>query len=217
MFTVTGQQLADHIPLASLPKRFGGTLEVKHHDWIAHCVKTTWIGQPNVDDAFCDASNNRIAEFLEAMNHNSSISADAVRYSVSSSMMADDESEKSDGVRECFDSAADMDLSLDGFNSPPFSPRSTSAVRKRSADASSTDSAANNLPESLGKKRLNVDGLHGVSGGVKQEESIHMSETEGMTLDELIDYCRIKGPKGLTKDYADIKYELPAGTFNTSR
>jgi len=38
-----------------------------------------------------------------------------------------------------------------------------------------------------------------------------------MTINELIDYIRVKGQHGLVKEYKLLKEEFPAGTFEESR
>ena len=49
------------------------------------------------------------------------------------------------------------------------------------------------------------------------DESIHGPEAGGMTIKELMEYVRIKGRRGLIREYGNIKKEPPAGTFMTSK
>jgi tyrosine-protein phosphatase non-receptor type 9 len=49
------------------------------------------------------------------------------------------------------------------------------------------------------------------------EASIHGPEPGGLTIKELVEYCRIKGQRGLIKEYRIIKDEPPNGTFDISK
>jgi hypothetical protein len=49
------------------------------------------------------------------------------------------------------------------------------------------------------------------------EGSIHGPDTTGLTIQELVQYCRIKGQRGLMKEYKEIKDEAPVGTFEISK
>lgn len=66
------------------------------------------------------------------------------------------------------------------------------------------------------KKRPSSEELDGSYGGIASE-SIHMPEPIGLTIKELVEYCRIKGRRGLYKEYAQLKSESPDGTFEVSK
>ena len=56
-----------------------------------------------------------------------------------------------------------------------------------------------------------------VSSYVSDDESIHRPEDGGMTVLELVEHVKEFGRKGLFHDYAIIKNEPPAGTFDISK
>ena len=50
-----------------------------------------------------------------------------------------------------------------------------------------------------------------------EEESIHGPEGGGLNIKDLMEYTRIKGRKGLIKEYQQIKSEPPQGSFEASK
>lgn len=50
VYTVSIPQLTLHIPRGSLPTRLGGTLEVAHHVWLLHCLKSMANRLPSEQD-----------------------------------------------------------------------------------------------------------------------------------------------------------------------
>ena len=49
------------------------------------------------------------------------------------------------------------------------------------------------------------------------EESIHHAETGGMTVMDLVEHVKSLGRRGLFHEYALIKTESPAGSFDISK
>lgn len=213
-------QLCHHIPTESLPRRFGGTLEINHRDWISHCLQTAWSSSPDVE--------TEIAAYLEPMNnHPFSMSSststtasgdDACPCDWSDQLPTDRRFTWQDG---CFDFTGDLSDDWSGSLNSPLSPFSTvknSSVRKRSADLSSPTMVvtASNDHDPLvlpNKKRSSSAELD----SNVEPESIHVPEPGGDTIKELVEYCRIKGRHGLYKEYALLKAEPPQGTFEVSK
>lgn len=201
VYTVNILQLPVHIPIASLPQRFGGKMEVSHRDWIHKCLQTAW-GK---------GAESEIGAYLEGMHSAPST------VSLASSMTASTVSADSGTLSEEPESDAghkpkscrverDMDTSDDFSCSTPSSPTSPSVenhslLGKRGAENEAIASR---------KKRSH-------SEEPTCEPSIHVPESGGFTVKELVDYCRIKGRNGLKRQYEAIKAEPPAGTFECSK
>ncbi|ELU07177.1 hypothetical protein CAPTEDRAFT_228741 [Capitella teleta] len=177
VYTINILQLPVHIPLSSLPLRFGGKMEVSHRDWIHQCLRSAWGKN----------SEGEISTYLEGMN-----SADSVGSLSSMTVSSAAESEDSDNKR----SEQNMDTS-DCSSSPTSPHHEGSLLGKRGADFDSEGG--------LNKKSL------------KEEPSLHGPESGGFTIRELVDYCRIKGRRGLRRQYEVIKMEPPQGTFDVSK
>ena len=54
------------------------------------------------------------------------------------------------------------------------------------------------------------------SSGFSDDDSLHMDDGRGITLQELLQQLQTKGRRGLYDDYWEIKSRPPAGTFNHS-
>lgn len=220
VYTASVLQLCHHIPTESLPRRFGGTLEINHRDWISHCLQTAWSSSPDIE--------TEIAAYLEPMNnHLFSMSSSTSTTASGDDPCPCDWSDQLPPDRRlnwqdgCFDFTGDLSDDWSGsLNSPlsPFSTAKNSSVRKRSADLSSPTAvvtASNDLdPLTLpNKKRSSSADLD----SSVEPESIHVPEPVGLTIKELVEYCRIKGRRGLYKEYAQLKAEPPQGTFEVSK
>lgn len=211
-------QLPQHIPLESLPSRFGGKLEVNHREWISQCLQAAWNSSPDVE--------TEIATYLEPMNNHLSCMSNSTSTTTSADNLFpyDGDSNCPDRKFDCFDVSGDLSDDWSSSLNSPQSPLSiaitrNTAQRKRSADLSSPTSATpagdggNKLLVFPNKKRLSSDELDGNGA----PESIHMPEPVGLTIKELVEYCRIKGRHGLYKEYAQLKCESPEGTFDVSK
>ena len=229
--TVNEHQLTSHIPLASLPKRFGGTLELDHRAWLSHCLQMAWKQSPNID--------MEISTYLEPMSNHS----DVMNCSLSSSASTttgDDLTLSDWDLNDSRVLVRSREESMDygdevkhdwnaSLNSPttPFSPsKNSSSARKRSAEVSPNVVTSNGVPTLLPhKKRPSSSDSPENTTSTKEsiheesihEESIHMPDPSGLTIRELMEYCKIKGQKGLVKEYVTLKAEPPQGTFEISK
>ena len=226
-----------HIPHVSLPRRLGGLLDHDHREWLARCLKISWsrssLAATVVVGTTADL-DERIETYLgPAQPHNHRNQRfDSLSSSMSTAVSIDDGATfgdwDGDGLpatklrrhahHDTFDTDSfnldDLSTSLE-WNDPFLSSWSpTTKQAKRSIDLTPPtpyvvdspipESATIELP---GKRRQPSCG----------DDSIHEPEPGGFTIRELVDYCRIKGQKGLMKDYALIKVEPPMGTFEVSR
>ena len=84
--------------------------------------------------------------------------------------------------------------------------------RKRASDSSPSETPPGEHappPALPRKKRPNSETFY--------EASIHEPEQGGMNIEELVEFVRTMGRRGLYHDYAMIRSEPPAGTFDISK
>lgn len=87
---------------------------------------------------------------------------------------------------------------------------SSSDSRKRTSDSEKSTDGQNVSSLPCKKRPVSV-------GPSIFEESIHKPDDNGLTLEELVEHIKAMKKKGLYDEYASIKMEPPAGTFNTCR
>jgi len=208
--TVNIQQLASHIAISSLPRRLGGIADISHAVWVSQCLQSLWH-KSSVDD-------DDIVAYVAPIVARPSL-ADTTRQSISS-MSPSDAGWDSDALNAAFNAGFNL-----GWDGPPSSASDItspfwSSSRKRSVDSSpitgrEVSGNCSSPPASVillspppPKRRLSSNSA---------SESIHGPESDGMTINELIDYIRVKGQHGLVKEYKLLKEEFPAGTFEESR
>ncbi|XP_064618737.1 tyrosine-protein phosphatase non-receptor type 9-like isoform X2 [Lineus longissimus] len=200
--TVNKEQLPIHIPLESLPRSLGGLAEVNHRDWLRHCLLT--LSNLNMDP-------NCVETFFANATHDTAVINSPSPTGSENFTISDMESEDShetvpekhnneDREKEVeVEKEDNLNKKMNGEgvieDTPPC---------KRGSDTSpsqSGDQAHGNLPR---KKRPSSN---------MYEDSIHMPEAGGMTVEELVKYVRQRRKNGLVAEYMSIKCEPPAGTF----
>ena len=55
------------------------------------------------------------------------------------------------------------------------------------------------------------------SSGFSDDDSLHLDDGRGFTLEEFVRHLKEKGRQGLCHDYSQIKSRPPEGTFENSR
>lgn len=211
--------MVSHVPANTLPRRLGGSADIDHRAWITQCLLASWHRTSPLNDDRDERIASYVADIIPQMT---SPPSDAGRPSLSSFSPGDGvwDTESlsaalgSDSVINEFD----WDASITSSSEAPVSPYS-SLSRKRSieqsppvsANLSSNDSLTAKPPLLLtspppAKRRQPTD-----------DGSIHGPDAGGLTVQELVEYCRIKGQRGLIKEYKAIKEEAPDGSFEASR
>ena len=87
--------------------------------------------------------------------------------------------------------------------------RKTSDSRKLSPDLSSVNEAPG---EDMPRKKRPMS-----SGSNILDDSIHMPDSNGINIQELLSKVNSFKRKGLFQEYGSVKMEAPSGTFNTSK
>jgi len=201
------QQLSSHIAVSSLPPRLGGIADVSHAVWVSRCLQSLWH-KSTIDD-------DDIVAYVAAIVARPS-PAEMTRQSISSAS-------PSDAIWDVESLNARFDLGWDGpptsssvdLNSPLWSPprkhsneASVVAGREMAGSCSSPSAAVILLSPPPPKRRLSSNSV---------SESIHGYDSDGLTINALVDYIRDRGQHGLTREYKLLKEEVPSGTFEASK
>lgn len=209
-------QLPKHIPMNSLPRRLGGQLDFCHTEWLRRCLCVMAGKNANL--------NHDIAAFFENIDNDNVVEGDreslpgSVPSSLTSTPNGDDNSFRfssdleSDGstIQEKHsdeDREKEVSVEKDSMRSPHIQSRGSSPTRKRTSESHSPVPPGENP---LTKKRPTADMN-------TWEESIHTSEPGGMTPAELVENVKVKGRRGLIREYCMLKHQPPAGTFDVSK
>ena len=200
----------------SLPRRLGGQQEFSHTDWLRRCL--CMMAGKNANNL-----NHDIAAFFENIDNDNVVDADlslpgSVPSSLTSTPNGDDnsfrfssdlESDSSTIQEKHSDEDREKEVSVekDSTRSPHIQPRGGSPTRKRTSESHSPIPPGENP---LSKKRPTSDNN-------SWEQSIHTAEPGGMAPADLVEHVKIKGRRGLIRDYYNLKHQPPQGTFDISK
>ncbi|RWS28323.1 tyrosine-protein phosphatase non-receptor type 9-like protein [Leptotrombidium deliense] len=203
VFMVNVSQLPMHVPIASLPKDLGGQFEVDHSTWIKHCYESASKNLADLYDLasynkFPFSSANQLLNGAMLVNCTNKLSAADCDSLIRSNGNYSDEDEDSSTASAKFEK----------------SERSRNSDENCRVQSLSHKSKPENIvmPNSSDEKlNKNSSPLLNSMG-----DSIHCS-TEGMNLEEFIQYMKRKSKKGLYEEYNEIKQMPVEGTFEVSR
>ncbi|XP_076465976.1 tyrosine-protein phosphatase non-receptor type 9-like [Babylonia areolata] len=225
VYTVSLQELNQYVPKELLPKTLGGNQASVHPVWLQLCREVATGLHPDMDTYFMapkapTASSSRGS----CSSVTPSFSSDTDQFisdfdSVSSKDTVHEKHNHEDREKEKGDWDHKDDLNSKKRRSSTS--RRNSESRKRSSESGTLDhhhhhhhNHAHEPPssESLPRKKRPLS-----SGSNILDDSIHMPESTGLTLDMLVEHVRTVKKKGLFNEYAHIRMEPHAGTFNHSR
>ncbi|CAG5136093.1 unnamed protein product [Candidula unifasciata] len=216
VYTVSISELCSYIPKETLPVQLGGAQEPCHKVWLQFCYQCATNQQPDPAAYFisCSGAGRRsISRSIstDTDNHISDFDSESSKDTVNEKHTNEDrekEKEDQDSVLE----KEDNTLSVNGKEREDglvSSKRKTSESHKLSSDLSAVNElVANDMPRK--KRPLS-------SGSNILDDSIHMPDDSGTTVEELISKVNAFKRKGLFSEYASIKMEQPTGTFNVSK
>ncbi|MGH0137733.1 UNVERIFIED_CONTAM: hypothetical protein FKN15_018115 [Acipenser sinensis] len=217
--TVTAHELANHIPMESLPEHLGGSSQYSHVAWIQSCVNSTQ-GQQNGD-----CMDNLFQSYTLDQNPVS----DGLNSNCTPQTVTDNTKHQHNHYHENRTSNLHADPSslgnLQNLNSP---------VVTANYDGADTDSSVNTNgrkppPQSEtppdtplhkhGSEELAVPPLPQKARPLPSvmEMSIHLPEDGGMHIQELVQHIKRKKKKGIYQEYEEIRKEPPSGTFDYSK
>lgn len=222
MYTVSQEQLQQHIPRDSLPQKFGGNLSINHRFWLQVCAQFHQSNSEIIDSYFVSrkqsvsnsSSDNSDFIHLNDRGLDSEDSKETV-----SEKQSNEEGEKDDLIDvNCIEK--EVNVEKDGrYKSKrrheSDNAQNSSRVSKSSSELNDSYPANTNMegipPPNPCKKRPTSQGSN------VWEDSIHMAEEGGMAVADLVRHVKEKGKRGLHDEYAEIRREQPSGTFVASR
>ena len=201
---------------------------MNHREWIAKCLQLYWGKHVNIDQD--------IAAYFESMASSLGTAGDMSVSTISTVTSVGDAD-----VDNVF--ASDFETENTTTGPPPtkkgtVSEKQNSEYREKELRIENMDSEDNTLPstsppptpthlKSLSEESSVSSESSPVTGNGPQrkkrplsddaDDSLHGPELGGLDIKDFVAYTRIKGRKGLQREYAQIKEEAPAGTFEESK
>ena len=215
-----------------MPRHLGGKLEANHHAWIASCLQLVWGKSAEIDNEIKlyledEPRMQRSTSSLSSGNSSMTYVGDDGNIMLSSDFDSDrshtsqtleqltlhslsngDTASVTSGVSEGkMLPDANLTASLTNDHVTSVSPHKR-VLSDTSVEVSPSD---NSFPPIPNKKRPALSSDH-----VVPENLLHVLEN-GYSIKEFLEVVRIKGRKGLYREYAEIKGENPVGTFDISK
>ncbi|KAG7458826.1 hypothetical protein MATL_G00224750 [Megalops atlanticus] len=245
--TVKAHELADHIPMESLPEHLGGCSQYNHIAWIQACVNSSQGElQEGVDrdcvgtllSSYCldqtppaDGLNSNCADDDSNANlHNHCQRQD--RTSTGSDLARDPphHGHWNGGVQGALGVGAGEGDAAKGSGECGGSPNANRNGRGRQPPPQS------DTPPDTPVNHKHGGGILGGGGAAKSrlsqspalsslssspgrglELSVHMPEPGGMAVKELVQHVKRSRKKGIYQEYEEIRKEPPSGTFHCSK
>ncbi|XP_005094848.1 tyrosine-protein phosphatase non-receptor type 9 isoform X2 [Aplysia californica] len=224
VYTVSVSELITYVPKDTLPIQLGGTQVPCHQVWLQLCFQCATNQQPDPCIYFISrlsgpgANRGSISRSIstDTDNHISDFDSESSKDTVNEKHTNEDrEKEKEDDMEEESgkpDSTTVVSKEREG-QKVGNRKRKTSESRKHSSDLSTVNEAPpETLSEEMPRKKRPPS-----SGSNILDDSIHMPDTNGMTVQELLNKVNSLKRKGLVGEYGSIKMEAPTGTFTTSK
>ncbi|XP_070542371.1 tyrosine-protein phosphatase non-receptor type 9-like [Ptychodera flava] len=199
VLTNTGD-LPNSIPKDSLPKQLNGPVVVDHRDWLTTCYNTYKNKESQeMEDLRGDKraliANERAAlAAARVVTAYSDESPPETRHN-SIAGFEKNQKERQNEAKRGVDA---------GLVVTPSSPQKSADPR----DDSSPPTQPPPPPPVPRKLR---------PANLSPEESVHQADKDGMTIDILVDHLQRQKKTGIWKEYAKIRLEAPAGTFQSSK
>ncbi|MGH0158035.1 UNVERIFIED_CONTAM: hypothetical protein FKN15_035546 [Acipenser sinensis] len=217
--TVKAHELANHIPMESLPEHLGGSSEYSHVAWIQACVNSTQGQQKGdcMDNLFHSYTleQNPVSDGLNSncspqtvtdntqQQHNHYLENRTSNFHADPSSLGNLQNWNGSVVTVNYDGAdIDSSVNTNGRKPPPQSETPPDTPLHKHA---SEELAVPPLPQ---KSRP----LPSV-----MEMSIHLPEDGGLHIQELVQHIKRKKKKGIYQEYEEIRKEPPSGTFDYSK
>lgn len=223
-------QLPLHIPMSSLPKRLAGREEHNHREWLRTCLhtmagKVPEVNCANISSFFDNIETHSLLDVSVSSMSSAATSPTREDHSFLSSDMDSEAVPDSPQEKHNFESPEKDNTNIEKENGNRTSTNNSTILTtvengplvpsKRSSDSDMIQS--DQPPPPLPRKRKPVSPTSGEDKAEEKDLSVHGPDVGGMIIHELVEYVRIKGRKGLYKEYAHIKAEPPSGTFNASK
>ncbi|OWF43100.1 tyrosine-protein phosphatase non-receptor type 9-like [Mizuhopecten yessoensis] len=233
VYTVSLSQLTQHIPKESLPRQLGGIAPDTHAPWLLMCANVTANQNADIDSYFSACKKNVERNSRGSVSRRS-LSSDMSDTLLISDIDSEESKETINEKHNCEDKEKEVQINGDekaekevtvekedscvnnsGKRRRESDPILESGSVKKTVDSSMDYNNSETMDQNLEipKKKRPLSG----SSNNMIEDSVHRSETGGLTLDELAEHCRQLKRKGMYQEYALIKLEPPSGTFTVSK
>ena len=223
VYTISLNELNQYIPKELLPRTLGGNQVSVHSVWLQLCQQIASGMQPDMDTYFIAPkipANSLSRGSCSSVTHSYSSDTDPHISDLDSESSKDtvhekhnhEDCEKEKGDAEDLTSEKDKDDVVSNKKRKSPTARRNSESRKRTSELASFDDSQGDLQsEDLPRKKRPLS-----SGSNILDDSIHMPESSGLTIGQLIEHVQTVKKKGLFSEYAHIRMEPHAGTFNHS-
>ncbi|XP_025076974.1 tyrosine-protein phosphatase non-receptor type 9-like [Pomacea canaliculata] len=225
VYTVSLQELSLYIPKEVLPCSLGGVQTSVHSVWLELCQQVLYNQQPDLDTYFmrakdlrCSCTRGSSSSVSHSMSsdtdlHISDLDSESSKDTVNEKHNHEDREKEKDEDDYLF-SGKDKE---DGYIGAKKRKTSSTArhnleSRKRLSESSTHDDSPDGQIRDLPRKKRPLS-----SGSNILDDSIHMPDKGGLNITQLIEHVQTVKKKGLLKEYAHIKMEKLAGTFNQSK
>lgn len=203
VFMINIPQLSDHIPLSSLPIELGGQLAVDHLAWLNHCHAI----RPKIINELYDLASQNYPLCSTNALHNGLIQSVNCTNTLSKSDSNELNSNTSDD---------DDKLRSSWLGDSPTKDSHHNSNKDDVNNRRERNSVNKPKPENIvmPNNNQNINNDDNSDSKAYDDSSV---KSKGMTLEEFIQYLKVKGRKGLTEEYNEIKMKIPDGTFDNSR
>lgn len=224
MYTVSLAQLPLHIPTESLPMHLGGTIMNSHTAWMQICYRVSTKQSIDLNTYFFPYRNVRQGSVSQR-----SLSSEISDCMIISDIESEDSKETISEKHSCEEKEKEEKMMTDQekeVNVEKNDSCANGSIKRRH------DSDINNADDNIQENSNCIDNMketenesdpppkkRPVSAGSNNiiEDSIHMNEATGMTVEQLVTHLKKTKRRGLYNEYAHIKMEAPAGTFTISK
>lgn len=222
MYTVNLNELSQYVPREFLPKTLGGNQASVHPVWLQLCRQVASGLQPDMDSYFItpkvsNVSRGSCSSVTQSYSsdtdpHISDLDSESSKDTVHEKHNHEDR-EKEKGDADDVTLEKDKDDVIANKKRKSSTARRNSESRKRTSELAMFDDSQRDVQsEELPRKKRPLS-----SGSNILDDSIHMPESTGLTIEQLVEHVRTVKKKGLFNEYAHIRMEPHAGTFNHSR
>ncbi|KAH3837859.1 tyrosine-protein phosphatase non-receptor type 9-like isoform X2 [Dreissena polymorpha] len=215
VYTVNQNQLLEHIPRDSLPNKFGGNLKVDHKHWLQVCAIIHQTNDQEVINAYF-VSRKRSLMSQGSSDNSEFVHIDGIESEDSKESVTEKQSNEGHEKNDVIDrNGFEKEVNFEKEDN-----RNHSKRRRNSGNQTSKHSngwSPNDVNESYPVDAYGAPKPCKKRSGSGADQSMHIPEQGGMTVEELVEHVKSLGKKGLHEEYGLIRREPPAGTFEVSK
>ncbi|ESO02725.1 hypothetical protein HELRODRAFT_65441, partial [Helobdella robusta] len=233
IFVVTLSQLTNHIPVSSLPKELGGNLSHKHSKWIADCINS--FRQTVVSNAdLTSSSANLQLQLLQLQKMGTDVKNDMKsknsNLSAAANKLSDLKRRENDMRKEIikhYDASSSTHANQQRSSINILQPdpakqeleqlerliKRYEDLKRQQTSPSLTTRNESNIQSLNYQMLLHKWGMLLSLDAQRKVPSIQKSCQGKMTISQLVKFCILVGPRGLTKQYKQMKHSLDVSNF----